>query len=142
MKKILIVLAMLVLLAACAPQAQPAMPAAQPEPVVEQPPAAVPADQPSAPAPAETASAAGTTHDVDIQGFKFNPAIITVSAGDTVRWNNKDSAPHDATADDQSWATRTPLRKGESDTVTFDTPGTYEYHCAIHSNMKAKVIVQ
>ena len=143
MKNVLTVFAILVLLAACAPQQQ-VTPAAQPPAViapqipVEQPPAQQPASEP---AMQETAPAAGKqVHDVDIKGFKFLPAVVTVRKGDTVRWVNMDNVPHDATGD--GWATRTPLRKGETAEVTFDTPGTYDYICSIHPNMKAQVVVE
>ena len=79
--------------------------------------------------------------DVQIKGFAFNPPVLTISKGDTVRWTNKDSAPHTATADDNAFTTDT-LQTGQSGQITFDKPGTYAYHCAIHPNMKAKVVVQ
>jgi plastocyanin len=34
------------------------------------------------------------------------------------------------------------MRKGEADEVRFDTPGTYEYICSIHPNMKGTVVVE
>lgn len=77
---------------------------------------------------------------VPIQGFRFLPAEVTVTVGTTITWTNMDSAPHSATADDGSWDTGV-LGQGESGSVTFDTPGTYTYYCAVHPNMTATVIV-
>ena len=142
------IFAILVLLAACAPQAAPAMPAAQPAQVVTpaapaaQPP--VPASGPvpeEAPVEAQPPAAAPKTIDVEIKGFQFNPATITINAGDTVRWTNKDSAGHTATADDKTFDTGM-LKTGQSGQVTFDKPGTYAYHCAPHPMMKATIVVQ
>lgn len=77
---------------------------------------------------------------IPIQGFAYRPAEITVPVGTTITWTNMDSAPHTATADDGSWNTGT-LGQGESASITFDTPGTYPYFCAVHPSMRATVIV-
>ena len=154
MKNILTIIAILVLLAACAPQA-PIAPAAQPEEiaepqVAEQPPAgSIVADENLGESASENMGVStpanenpgAKTVDVEMKEFKFLPVEITIKAGDTVRWTNNDRAPHDATAKDKSWKTAL-LRTGNSATVTFDTPGTYEYYCSIHPGMKAKVIVE
>ena len=78
-------------------------------------------------------------HDVQIKGFKFLPATITIKKGDSVRWTNEDSAPHTATG--KSFDTGT-LNTGQSGQVMFDKEGAYDYICSIHPNMKAKVVVQ
>ncbi len=79
---------------------------------------------------------------VEIKGFAFNPAAITVSKGTTVTWTHNDGAPHTVTttsapADFDSGT----MNKGNTFSQTFDTAGTYEYFCSIHPNMKAKIIV-
>lgn len=85
--------------------------------------------------------AAGGEATIEIKDFAFSPADLTVRAGARVTWANRDAAPHDAVADGQGWKTEV-LNKGASATVTFDTPGTYQYHCSIHPYMKAIVTVQ
>ena len=82
----------------------------------------------------------GGPEAVTIQGFAFGPATIDVPAGTSVTWTNEDSAPHTATADDQSWDTGS-LGEGESGSVTFDEPGEYPYHCAFHDQMSGTVTV-
>jgi plastocyanin len=84
------------------------------------------------------ASASGSA--VEIKGFAFNPATITVPAGTTVTWTNQDAAPHTATADDKSFDTGR-IEQGKSGSVTFDKPGTYTYTCTFHPNMKGTVVV-
>ncbi len=77
-------------------------------------------------------------HAVTISNFKFEPARLTVAAGDTVTFTNKDGSPHTATADDGGFNTGT-LKKGQSKQVTIGTAGNHPYHCAIHTAMKGAV---
>jgi len=64
-----------------------------------------------------------------------------VAAGTTVTWTNQDTAGHTVTADDGSFASKT-IETGGTFSQTFSTPGTYAYHCAVHPNMKATIVVQ
>jgi plastocyanin len=90
--------------------------------------------------PATSPESGASVPAVEIKGFAFNPATITVPAGTTVTWTNQDAAPHTATADDKSFDTGR-LDQGQGGTVTFDTPGTYTYTCTFHPNMKGTVVV-
>lgn len=81
------------------------------------------------------------TNSVDIRGMAFSPATITVKVGSTVTWTNNDSVGHTVTADDSSFDTGV-FRQGESKSVTFSKAGTFTYHCNVHPNMTATVIVQ
>src|SRR5262245_60348026 len=80
-------------------------------------------------------------HAVKIVGFAFAPDSVTVKVGDTVQWTNGDGATHTATADDGTWDTGN-ISGGSSASVTFDTAGTFAYHCAIHSSMHGTVVVE
>jgi plastocyanin len=96
----------------------------------------------SAPPPAGTSiqDAPVATDTVAIQNFAFSPAIVTVKAGTTVTWTNRDQDPHTATA--MSGPFRSPtLNNGESYHYTFTTPGRFEYLCTIHPFMTATVVV-
>ena len=77
---------------------------------------------------------------VEIRDFDFFPRELTVESGTTITWVNRDAAPHDATDEGGSWGTAM-LNQDESDTLTFDSPGVYQYLCTIHPNMKATVTV-
>lgn len=79
---------------------------------------------------------------VDITGFAFSPATLTIHVGDSVTWTNKDSASHTVTSNAGSELSSNTLGKDQSYSHTFNTAGTYAYHCAFHSGMKATVIVQ
>lgn len=78
---------------------------------------------------------------VTIQNMAFSPATLTVKVGDKVTWTNQDSVGHSATADDSSFDTGV-IAQGQSGSNTFAKAGTYTYHCSVHPNMKATIIVQ
>ena len=74
-------------------------------------------------------------------GPGFNPATLTVSPGTTVVWGNNDSTTHTTTADGGQWNSGN-LNAGGTFSVKLDTPGTYKYHCTIHSFMNGTIVVQ
>jgi plastocyanin len=80
-------------------------------------------------------------NEVWIQNMAFNPGTITVSAGTTVKWTNKDSVTHTVTADDNSFDSGNIAANGTF-SHTFSSAGTFSYHCKIHLSMKASVMVQ
>jgi plastocyanin len=82
---------------------------------------------------------AGGATTVTIQNFSFGDPI-EVSVGDTVTFENADSAPHTATADEGGFDTGN-IAPGESADVTFDEAGEFTYHCNIHSSMTGTVTV-
>ena len=82
------------------------------------------------------------TSAVTIQNFAFSPANITVKTGTTVTWTNKDSVAHTVTeSDSQTGPSSVDVDPGSNYTFTFKTPGTYHYHCTIHSEMVGTVKV-
>jgi plastocyanin len=96
---------------------------------------------PGTPAASPVASpSAGATAEVAIVDFAFDPAELSVAAGTTVTWTNRDTVPHTATGDDGSFDTGT-LDPGASASHTFATAGTFAYFCAFHPNMTGTVIV-
>ena len=85
---------------------------------------------------------AGGANTVTIKSFAFSPAALTVSVGTTVTWTNEDSTTHTVTSDSGSELASEQLSNGQSYTHTFNTAGTYDYHCSIHTTMKGKIIVE
>lgn len=79
--------------------------------------------------------------DVSIQDFAFSPGNLEIRVGATVTWRNSDSAPHDATARGGAWRTER-LSEDESDSLTFNEPGDYDYYCTIHPGMEARLRVR
>ena len=91
-------------------------------------------------APATTGPAAAS---VEIDNFIFKPAELTVKAGTTVTWVNRDDVPHTATAKGKSPAFDSKaLDTDEKFSFTFDKPGVYSYYCKVHTHMTGKVTVQ
>jgi plastocyanin len=88
----------------------------------------------------ETTGSASGAGEVRITDFRFEPSTFNVTAGTTVRWANEDSAPHTATARDESFDTGR-LNRGESVEVTFEAEGSFEYYCVYHPAMEGRVVV-
>ena len=86
-------------------------------------------------------AATPTDHAVTISGFAFAPDSLSIAVGDTVTWTNDDAVNHSSTSDDDAWDTGL-IASGTSATVTFDTAGTFAYHCTPHPNMTATVTVE
>jgi len=126
--------------------------------------------QPAAPAgTASMAAITGTTHEVkmigDAQGYRFEPANITIKAGDGIKFTTVNGGPHNVAFDPATIPTDVQAQldanisekmgqlssalktnPGESVTVSFANikPGKYPYHCTPHLalNMKGEITVQ
>ncbi|MCY9661828.1 stalk domain-containing protein [Paenibacillus chondroitinus] len=76
---------------------------------------------------------ASKTYYVTIEGFQFKGGNITVEAGSTIVFTNKDKVKHNAAAENGSF--KTPfLATGESGSITLTEPGDYAYYCELHKN--------
>jgi plastocyanin len=81
------------------------------------------------------------TNEVFIQNMNFTPNTITVSAGETVTWTNKDNVSHTVTSNTLLFNSGS-LGNGNTFSFNFPSAGTYDYHCSIHAGMTGRVIVQ
>lgn len=88
-------------------------------------------------------TSAVATNAVDIQNFAFSPSDITVKVGATVTWTNKDSVAHTVTSDNGSVEPFDSgnVAQGGVYSHTFNTVGTFTYHCTVHPSMTGKVTV-
>ena len=77
---------------------------------------------------------------IEIGQMAFQTQEVTIEAGTTVRWVNRDPLAHTSTSDQEVWASPL-LATGESFEFTFTEPGRYEYHCVPHPFMTATVVV-
>ncbi len=78
---------------------------------------------------------------VTIHNFMFEPQVLTITAGTTVTWTNRDDSPH--TIAEANQAFRSPaLDTGDRFSHTFAAPGDFRYFCTIHSMMKGEIIVK
>jgi plastocyanin len=94
-------------------------------------------------------SLAGSTSDkpasaaeIKIDNFSFGPATVTIPAGTTITWTNNDDVPHVVSSDDNKMFKSKALDTDDRFSFTFTKPGTYNYYCAIHPKMVAKIVVQ
>ena len=88
----------------------------------------------------ESSAPVATTEVEMVKSYRFDPKVIEVEAGETVTWRNEDNFTHTVQVDGQE---DHEVGKGESVSITFDTPGTYSYVCTLHSqDMDGEVIVE
>jgi plastocyanin len=82
------------------------------------------------------------THTVTIDGSSFQPASLTIRAGDSVLWVNKDIVSHTATAAGSTGFDSGQLETGKSWKRVFKAKGEFPYTCRFHPTMTAKLVVQ
>ena len=87
---------------------------------------------------AQTTAAAA----VSIDNFTFSPQQLTVKAGTTVTWTNKDDIPHGIAATGNTFKRSAAMDTDDSYSFTFTTPGTYQYFCYIHPHMTGTIVVE
>ncbi len=81
---------------------------------------------------AVASDAAAEVHVVEVGDSFFSPSQLTIQAGDTVRWvNAAGGLQHDVESDDGLFSSG-PTASQFTYEFTFDTPGTYRYHCSVH----------
>ena len=77
---------------------------------------------------------------VIIDNFTFAPPTLTIKAGTTVTWTNRDDIPHTVMTEDRRIKSG-PLDTDDSFAFKFDTAGTYSYFCSIHPRMTGTIVV-
>jgi plastocyanin len=83
---------------------------------------------------------AAAAQEVKIDNFSFGPATVTVAAGTTVTWTNRDDIPH--TVVSAGTFKSKAMDTDEKFSYTFAKPGTYSYFCSIDPKMTGKVVVK
>lgn len=146
----------------------PAADSAAAAPAAEMAPAADTA-APAAAAPGAAAAITGTTHEVkmvgDEKGYRFEPAEITIKAGDGIKFVFVSGGPHNVAFDPAALSPEAKtaltanmpeqagelsgkmlLNANEEYTVSFAgvPAGTYDFHCTPHlaMNMKGKITIK
>ena len=79
---------------------------------------------------------------VSIDNFTFTPPTLTVKAGTTVTWTNKDDIPHGIGSSTNAFAKSKALDTDDSYSFAFTTPGTYKYFCYLHPHMVGSIVVE
>ena len=83
-----------------------------------------------------------TTTVVSIDNFSFAPQTLTVKAGTTVTWTNRDDIPHGIASSNNAFPKGKAMDTDDSYTFTFTTPGTYQYFCYLHPHMVGSIVVE
>jgi plastocyanin len=92
----------------------------------------------SDPLPARMSSAPDR---VETFNFRFGPETLRVRPGATVVWVNYDAVPHDIKAADGSFESGNLPTQGRY-FQGFDRPGAVDYFCALHLEMRGRIIVE
>ena len=72
----------------------------------------------------------------------FNPHVLPIAVGTTVRWPNEDEVFHNVYAMSDAKTFTLGLYKSEKvPEITFDKPGRVDVFCAIHSRMHCIILV-
>jgi len=80
-------------------------------------------------------------NEVWIQDIAFDPSTITIITGTTITWTNKDAIGHSVTSDTGVFDSGI-INASGTFSYTFDTAGTFPYHCKVHTIMTASVVVK
>ncbi|HVX92501.1 MAG TPA: PQQ-dependent sugar dehydrogenase [Candidatus Dojkabacteria bacterium] len=79
--------------------------------------------------------------NVKISGFSFNAQKIRVKVGTTVTWTNTDLIHHTVTSDTGTELNSDYLNQNDTYKHTFNTVGTFGYHCTPHPFMTGLIEV-
>lgn len=77
---------------------------------------------------------------VSIRSTAFAPKTVTIPGGDTVTWKNTDTVNHQVVANNGAFASGQ-IAPNRIYAKRIDTPGTYNYHDALHPTLKGTVKV-
>jgi plastocyanin len=82
----------------------------------------------------------GTPNTIMMAGSVFSPSTLTIAKGTTITWNNNSSVTHTSTSNTSVWDTGD-IAPGTSKTTTFNTSGSFPFHCKYHSMMTGTITV-
>ena len=84
-------------------------------------------------------SASAATIQITMENLMIAPAEVSAKVGDTIEWVNKDIFAHTATARNGDFDVTLPPKKTAR--LVLRKPGTVDYYCRYHPNMKATLTV-
>ena len=88
------------------------------------------------------AAASGDTTGIGIDNFSFGQGIVTIGAGTTIVWTNRDDIPHTVTGLGGAGFRSQALDSGDTYAFTFAQRGTFSYFCSLHPRMRGTVVVK
>jgi plastocyanin len=87
-----------------------------------------------------TVPAVAADTEVNIDNFAFTPKELTVKAGTTIVFRNRDDIPHSVVGANGEFHSKA-LDTDDSFSFTFAEAGTYAYSCGLHPRMQGKIVV-
>ncbi|MGQ0568259.1 MAG: hypothetical protein ACT4P5_01820, partial [Armatimonadota bacterium] len=78
---------------------------------------------------------------VEILNYQFGPQTLRAKVGATVTWANYDGVVHDVKAANRSFESGNLPQLGRF-FMAFDRPGAVDYFCAVHLEMRGRIIVE
>ncbi len=88
----------------------------------------------------QISAAHGEEVPVTIDNFTFEPAQLTVKAGTTVTWTNRDDIPHTVVSVGNFRSKA--LDTDDTYSFTFTSAGDYKYFCSLHPHMVGLIKVE
>jgi plastocyanin len=85
--------------------------------------------------------AASQPQDVNVEFSAYGPSQLDILPGETVRWTNVSQRTHTVTSDTGLFDSGHVLPGTRFD-FRFDQPGTYRYHCTIHTSIVGEIDVR
>lgn len=81
--------------------------------------------------------------DVTVRDYRFSPQEVRIKAGDTVKWTNREKrTSHSVLFPAENGLESERIFPDESWQRTFQQPGTYDYRCGPHEEMKGSIVVE
>ncbi|MBI5106459.1 MAG: cupredoxin domain-containing protein [Solirubrobacterales bacterium] len=87
------------------------------------------------------AAPASGAKEVSMVGTSFQPAKITVKAGQKITWKNDSDLPHNVTATSGATFKSDTFNRGGTFAFTPKKAGTISYVCTIHPGMQGTITV-
>ena len=88
--------------------------------------------------PASGRRRAGGARD---RNFSFAPQRLTVTAGTTITWTNRDDIPHTVVSTTRRFKSKA-LDTDDRFSFIFTVPGSYDYFCSLHPHMTGTIVVE
>ena len=81
------------------------------------------------------------TDRVRIADFKYKPPAVQIKVGSKIAFVNDDNAAHTSTSKTSGAFDTGSIKQGETKSVVLEKAGDFDYYCAFHPFMKAKIRV-
>jgi plastocyanin len=81
-------------------------------------------------------------HTIGQKGKKFSVTELKIAKGDDVSFVNDDDTVHNVMIKHEKKSFNKAQQPGDKHSEKFGDAGSYDVRCAIHPNMRAKIIVE